>query len=86
MCDRGTTLPVKLSTPDYRGHPVADVDSCIAPIAQALNDAGIRTVASCCGHGIRPGIIMLSDGRELVIAPDYDTARKVEKAFPPLAT
>ena len=27
------------------------IDSCIAPLVQMLNDYGIETIASCCGHG-----------------------------------
>lgn len=57
-------------------------DPCIAPIVKALNDAGICTVASCCGHKRRPGVIALADGRELFIARDFAEARQVDKAFP----
>lgn len=78
MCERGTTTIVMI------GEKPVDVDSCIAPIVATLNAAGIRTRASCCGHGIQPGNIMLDDGRELIIAPDFETARKVHRCFPPL--
>lgn len=84
MCNQGTTTKIKLAKPDYKGCNFADIDSCIAPIVQALNDAGIKTVASCCGHGKRPGNIALEDGRELIIAKDYKTGRAVDKAFPPI--
>ena len=60
----------------------AKVDSCIAPLVRALNDAGIETVASCCGHGNRPGNIALAGGRELFILPDYEAARALDKKFP----
>jgi hypothetical protein len=36
-------------------------DPCIEPLVRALNDAGIATRASCCGHGHRPGNIVLAD-------------------------
>ena len=90
MCEWGTTVTVEVTVPANLSRTgrerVApkDVDSCIAPMVVALNAAGIATVASCCGHGRRPGNIALADGREMVIAPDYDTARKVEAAFPPI--
>jgi hypothetical protein len=42
-------------------------DPCIAPIVKALNDGGLPTVASCCGHGERDGRITLADGREVLI-------------------
>lgn len=57
------------------------IDRCIAPIVLALNEAGVRTVASCCGHGKRPGSIALADGREIIIAKDFDQARAVDRAF-----
>jgi hypothetical protein len=47
---------------DYKG-----IDSCIAPIVKALNDAGIYTSQSCCGHGKGDGVICLHDGRTLII-------------------
>jgi hypothetical protein len=43
------------------------IDKCIVSIVSALNDAGIYTTASCCGHGKRDGSILLLDGRELTI-------------------
>lgn len=56
-------------------------DPCIAPLVKALNDGGIRTVASCCGHGAANGNIALADGRELLIAADCETARAFERAI-----
>jgi hypothetical protein len=43
------------------------VDACIAPIVDALNNAGILTRQSCCGHGKYDGRIDLQDGRVLII-------------------
>lgn len=45
-------------------------DPCLAPLVKALNDSGIRTTSSCCGHHHRPGWVSLADGRWLMIAPD----------------
>lgn len=45
-------------------------DPCLVPLIRALNDGGLRTVASCCGHGKRPGTVALADGRWLFIAAD----------------
>jgi hypothetical protein len=47
---------------DWKG-----IDKCIAPIIKALNDSGIYTSSSCCGHGKDDGIITLHDGRTLII-------------------
>jgi hypothetical protein len=43
------------------------IDKCIQPLVSALNDAGIKTVASCCGHGYQPTSIALEDDMWLVI-------------------
>jgi len=43
------------------------IDNCIAPIVQALNDAGIYTSGCCCGHGETDGNVILHDGRLLTI-------------------
>jgi len=45
------------------------IDYCIADIVAALNASNILTVASCCGHG-KDGIIILEDGRSLIIKKD----------------
>ena len=76
MCEHGDTVIVMV------GFKTCGIDRCIAPLVRALNAWGIRTVASCCGHNKRPGSIILEDGRELIIAPDWPTARRVDKAFP----
>jgi hypothetical protein len=54
-------------TPERHGRDGVWCDPCIAPLVKALRDAGIRSVASCCGHGRNVGSIVLDDGRELVI-------------------
>lgn len=88
MCKWGDTVIMEVTIPAYLSSTgkekkkLVDVDRCIAPIVKALNDAGITTDASCCGHNNRPGNISLADGRELIIAPDWETARKAETAFP----
>ena len=43
------------------------IDWCIHQIVAALNAGGVRTVASCCGHGKMDGNIILEDGRVLII-------------------
>lgn len=72
-------------------YPGVWCDPCIAPLVKALNECpdlpslpskhnpdGIRTLASCCGHGKRPGKITLADRRELFIVPDFDSARRLD--------
>ncbi len=64
------------------GTPDVWCDPEILDLVRALNAGGIRTVASCSGHGFRPGNIALEDGRELIIASSFEEAREVEAAFP----
>lgn len=56
-------------------------DPCLVPLVKALNEGGIATVASCCGHGHRPSAVILADGRWLVIATDTE-ARRIDDLFP----
>lgn len=72
MCKQGTVVVMEIN-----GRP-RDIDSCLAPIIKALNEGGISTIASCCGHGKNHGCISLADGRELLIVPDYGAARKAD--------
>ncbi len=72
------TIPAALSHTGTERRDVRDIDSCIAPLVKALNDGGVLTVASCCGHGKGFGNIALRDGRELLIAPSWEAARAME--------
>ena len=58
MCAHGDTVLVRLAFPNrYSWREVVLVDRCIAPIVQRLNDIGVRTLNSCCGHGRAEGSI-----------------------------
>lgn len=57
------------------------VDASIAPIVEALNAGGVPTVASCSGHGKTVGVVSLKDGRELLIAADFEAARAMERTL-----
>lgn len=76
MCEWGTDTILYVPIPAHLSHTGAfhwgykGVDSCIAPLVQALNDAGIYTANSCCGHGRSEGTIHLHDGRVLRIESD----------------
>ncbi len=59
-----------------------EVDACIAHLVQTLNNANIPTKASCCGHGFRPGRIALADGRELILARNFEDATRIDRLFP----
>jgi len=69
MCEWGDTVLIHIEGVNR------DVDRCIAPLVRVLNESGIKTEASCCGHGHIPGCISLADGRELVVYPTQETSR-----------
>lgn len=55
------------------GTPAVWCDPCLEPLVRALNDGGLRTVASCCGHGRLPATVALADGRYVTVT-GYDPA------------
>lgn len=67
---------------DEGGQPIVWCDPEIADIVDALNSKSLATVASCSGHGQRPGAIALADGRELIVCYTYEQARIIERAWP----
>lgn len=64
MCRWGSNSTVTLCRPNpISGRVTVEVDTCIAPLVQAINDAGIRTLGACCGHTKNAGgIIVEVDG------------------------
>lgn len=73
MCQNGDEVLLIVPIPAHLSHTgkarwdIKAIDRCIAPIVQALNDAGIHTASCCCGHGKQDGEILLHDGRVLTI-------------------
>lgn len=72
MCDHSPNREAAMVTvrSDANGRPTVWCDPCLVPLVKALNDGGFVTVASCCGHGVRPGKVALADGREVVLYRD----------------
>lgn len=74
---------------DDDGAAIVWCDPCLEEIVQVLNDGGLPTIASCCGHGVNPGRITLHDGREFLLFPNFDaTSAAVDalhetRVFPP---
>ena len=67
-CPIGThKCDVKINRHKNKWNNFFYVDKCIADIIQALNDGGIKTVASCCGHGKQEGTIYLRNNMKLRI-------------------
>jgi hypothetical protein len=74
MCEHGNEIVLEIFGRKCK------IDSCIVPLVQALNDAGIYTVSCCCGHGEEYGHIWLRDGRVLVILdhlPEGDVGKDI---------
>ena len=83
MCQWGTDTLVDLCAPTpVQGRTIIKVDSCIAPLVQMLNDYGIKTTASCCGHGKveHSGIIL--DGRNVRVLPRDDGSMRIHLVMP----
>lgn len=80
MCKWGETKRLSILRP-VGSVKMIDVDECIYDLISVLNLGGIFTAASCCGHGKRPGRIILESGRELFLAADYEEGTKIDKIF-----
>ncbi|WJV20794.1 hypothetical protein QU593_10290 [Rossellomorea marisflavi] len=50
MCIHGSFKMVRLNNPRESGRTEVPVDECIADEIQMLNDVGVVTYGSCCGH------------------------------------
>jgi len=89
MCEWGDTTKIWVTIPAHLSHTGEDyrkyvgVDSCIADFVQMLNDNGIETVASCCGHGKQPASIILRNDTWLMFLTRED-ALEVYKKHPPI--
>lgn len=85
MCDHSPNREAAMvtvieGTGERHGRDGVWCDPCLVPLIKALNDGGLRTVASCCGHGRMVGNVALADGRVLLIAPDAASVRWPETA------
>lgn len=71
-CDRAevlmeVTILAHLAHDRQQRQALKGVDACIVDVVRALNDGGVVTTSSCCGHGRSDGSILLADGREIVL-------------------
>lgn len=68
MCKETTTIKVKRTALNrYEWEEEREVDSCIADLAETLENAGIEIKGSCCYHGDDFGVVVLRDKRMLMI-------------------
>jgi hypothetical protein len=80
MCDHQPREAAMVTTHrDQNGTPTVWCDPCLEPLIRALNDGGLPTIASCCGHGLLPGNVILKDGRCLLLLPSYEDAAWMEE-------
>ena len=68
------------------GIPTVWCDPEIADIVGALNSGGVKTVASCSGHGEKPGGIALADGRQLLLLNSLDAFNSAISTLCPSAS
>gem|GEM_PF-1169464 len=66
---------------DSDGTPTVWCDPEIADIVSALNSGGVKTVASCSGHGVKPGGIALADGRQLLLLESLEAFNSAMSAI-----
>lgn len=75
VCDHYPREPAMVTVRrNEAGEPTVWCDPCLVPLVRALNDGGLPTIASCCGHGLLPGNVILKDGRCLLLLPSYQDA------------
>ena len=76
MCENGMHIDMIVPVDKRDSHTgrarlaIKSIDFCITSLVSALNEYGIKTRSSCCGHGKRRGTILLQDGRTLIIAKE----------------
>lgn len=87
MCEWGNDIyclvlvPADLSHSERPYWKLIGIDSCLAPMVNALNRAGIYTASCCCGHGKQLGHLWLQDGRKFIIMPPEITREEFEKSI-----
>lgn len=69
MCDRGNHQTVRLCKPRPASkRQTIEVDYCLVPLVQKLNEYGVETTGCCCGHREATGwITFMRDGEQLEI-------------------
>lgn len=59
MCMKRSTVLRRIAGKDMR------LDPCIVPLIQVLNDDGIKTLGSCCGHEKYEPTVVATDGKRI---------------------
>jgi len=58
---------------------LVEVDYCVSRLVGALEAAGFRPVASCCGHGKLPPSVLLDDDSEVVVLTRDQAAETIRR-------
>lgn len=83
MCKWGTDRIVRLCRPTpVQRSMVTKVDACIAPLVQLLNDYGVETIASCCGHGKVDESSIIIDAKHISLRPLDNGSYRAHLVFP----
>lgn len=67
---------------DGPGRPTVWCDPGVVDLVKALNGAGIATVWSCDGHGHRPAVVGLKDGRQLLVLESVEALQQLAHLWP----
>jgi len=64
--DKAVAVPILTAILPSGGKEYTDkeIDACIAPVIQMLQNQEIGTLSSCCGHNSATPFIVLGDGEE----------------------
>lgn len=67
MCKWGTSKNIKLAYPRHNSkRTIVPVDKCISKLVQILNNYGIHTLSSCCGHNKDEGSILIKQDNKII--------------------
>lgn len=73
MCLHGNDVEMPFWCDVHRCWELRTIDACIAPLVHRLNQQGVRTTNSCCGHGQYQGTILIDDASyERAVALGYN--------------
>lgn len=67
---------------DELGTPTVWCDPGVVDLVTALNTGGIRTTWSCDGHGYRPAVVGLKDGRQLLVLESVEALQQLSNLWP----
>ncbi len=67
---------------DATGKPTVWCDPGIVDLVRGLNAGGLQTLWSCDGHGYRPAVVGLRDGRQLLVLENIEALQQLSNLWP----